>query len=120
MGIYEDTPKTEQSKRIIKIPTPVMELLKAYKKEQAKIRLQRGSHWHNTGFLFTQDNGKPMHPDTLTGFCKKFENHYNQLIQKENLSTLSEQLLIPLGISFTSGVQLSSARWVNLSNTPLS
>ncbi len=84
MGIYEDTPKTEQSKRTIKIPAPVMELLKEYKKEQNKKRLSLGTYWQNTGFVFTQENGKPMHPDTLTDLCTKFENKYNKIITKEN------------------------------------
>ena len=44
-GIYEDTPKTEQSKRTIKIPAQVMELIKEYKKEQNKNRLALGTYW---------------------------------------------------------------------------
>lgn len=83
-GIYEDTPKTEQSKRIINIPDEIMELLKRYKKEYNTKRLALGSYWHDTGFVFVQENGKPMHPDTLTDYCSKFTKKYNAIIQEEN------------------------------------
>lgn len=83
-GIYEDTPKTEQSKRTIKIPVELVELLKTYKKQYNENRLLLGSKWNNTNFLFTQENGNPMHPDTLTDYCSEFSKKYNKLINKEN------------------------------------
>lgn len=83
-GIYEDTPKTEQSKRTIKLPAEVMELLKTYKKQYNENRLALGDKWHNTDFLFTQENGNPMHPDTLTDYCNEFSKKYNKIIAKEN------------------------------------
>lgn len=83
-GIYEDTPKTEQSKRTITIPSELMELLKTYKKQYNEHRLELGDQWNNTNFLFTQENGNPMHPDTLTDYCNEFSKKYNKLIDKEN------------------------------------
>lgn len=83
-GIYEDTPKTEQSKRVISIPAELVEMLKAYKKQYNEHRLELGNKWENTNFLFTQENGKPMHPDTLTDYCNEFSIKYNKLINKEN------------------------------------
>ena len=83
-GIYTDTPKTEKSKRTITLNSTVMELFKKYKKEQTARRVKLGTYWNNTGFIFTQENGNPMHPDTLTDYCKKFEDKYNNIIQKYN------------------------------------
>lgn len=83
-GIYTDTPKTEKSKRTITLNSTVMELFKKYKKEQTARRVKLGTDWNNTGFIFTQENGNPMHPDTLTDYCKKFEDKYNNIIQKYN------------------------------------
>jgi len=84
MGIYQDTPKTEQSKRSISVPAKVMELLRAYKKEYNTKRLALGTAWTDTGFILVQENGKPMHPDTLTDYCKSFRVKYNKLIEQEN------------------------------------
>jgi integrase len=70
-GIYEDSTKTKES-RYVKLPVETMELLEQYKAwydEQAKIS---GSKWEQTDFLFVQDNGKPMNPDSLTDYCRKF------------------------------------------------
>lgn len=83
-GIYEDTPKTEQSKRSISVPVKVIEVLKSYKKEYNTKRLSLGTAWTDTGFIFVQENGKPMHPDTLTDYCSSFRTKYNNLITKEN------------------------------------
>lgn len=83
-GIYQDTPKTEQSKRSISVPTKVMELLRVYKKEYNTKRLALGTAWTDTGFILVQENGKPMHPDTLTDYCSSFRTKYNNIIEKEN------------------------------------
>jgi integrase len=83
-GIYEDDLKTDASKRLIKIPAELTALLKSYKSEQNKTRIALGSTWHNTGYVFTQENGEPMHPCTPTGYCKDFVKKYNKIIAKEN------------------------------------
>ncbi len=82
-GIYTDLPKTEQSKRTISIPAELIDLLKEYKKEQNKLRLERGTKWNYTGYILTQENGNPIHPDTLTDYCNKFTIKYNKIISKE-------------------------------------
>src|SRR5574344_727324 len=84
IGIYEDTPKTEQSKRIINIPHELIELLRTYKKQYNEYKLSLGSKWNNTNYLFTQENGNPMHPDTLTDYCNEFSKKYNKKINEEN------------------------------------
>jgi len=84
-GVFTDTTKTEASRRTIKIPRETMDLLKAYKKEYNTNRLLLGSYWHDSSFLFVQENGKPLHPDTLTYYCAKFRKKYNRVIDEKNL-----------------------------------
>jgi integrase len=84
-GIFSDTTKTESSKRTIKIPQETINILKSYKKECNAKRLSLGSHWHDTDFVFVQEDGKPMHPDSLTDYCVTFRKRYNKIIKKENL-----------------------------------
>ena len=83
-GIYEDTPKTKESKRNINIPSKIIDMLKFYKKECNMKKLSLGSAWFDSGYIFTQENGKPMHPDTLTDYCTKFRNKYNKQIEQDN------------------------------------
>ena len=72
IGVYESTPKTERSKRFIALPVETMQLLRQYKAWQTEERLRLGEYYNNQGFVFTQGNGKPMHPDTVTDWLNKF------------------------------------------------
>lgn len=64
VGTYADTPKTEQSKRTLGIPSELVDLLRRYRTEQFKRRLQLGDRWDSVWGehprLFTQWDGKPM------------------------------------------------------------
>ena len=94
-GVFEDTTKTETSKRTIKIPQATMNLIKEHKKETNERRLLLGSYWHDSGFIFTQDKGKPMHPDSLTDYCVQFRKKYNKKIQEENKENKTNLKLLP-------------------------
>ncbi len=77
-GIFDDTTKTETSKRVIKLPSVAMDVLKEHLIEQKKTQFKLGDKWINSNKVFTQWNGKPIHPDTITGWFAKF-------IKKNNL-----------------------------------
>lgn len=77
-GIYTDVTKTEKSQRFIKIPKELSKLLKLYQNSQQfdfRNRKGKGLEIVKTDRLFTQANGKPMHPNTpykwLERMCKK-------------------------------------------------
>lgn len=72
VGIYEATPKTERSKRYITLPVESMRLLREYRVWQIERRLQLGGYYQDRGFLFTQEDGGPMHPDSVTDWLNKF------------------------------------------------
>ena len=76
-GIYEDAPKTKQSIRYISLPTETMQLLKEYKIWQAQEMLRLGSYYNRQDFVFSQDNGDPMHPDSVTDWLKKFSKRHD-------------------------------------------
>lgn len=76
-GIYEDTPKTATSDRYISLPAETMQLLRQYKAWQSGERLLVGEYYQDQGFVFTQDNGKPMHPDSVTDWLSKFSKRHD-------------------------------------------
>ena len=76
-GVYEDTPKTPKSKRTISLPKETIELLMQYKTHQLRARLSLGTYYKNQNFVFTQDNGNPLHPDSVTTYLKRFSKKYN-------------------------------------------
>ena len=76
LGIYEDTPKTEKSKRYISLPDETMKILKRYQLWQYEERLRLGAYFQNQGFVFCQDNGSPMHPDSVTTWLARFSKRH--------------------------------------------
>lgn len=76
IGIYEDSPKNHKN-RFITLPPETMQLLKQYKAWQAAERLRLGGYYQDMGFLFAQDNGGPMHPDSVTDWLDKFSRRHD-------------------------------------------
>ena len=76
VGIYEDTPKTERSKRYVSLPTETMQLLRQYKAWQNAERLRLGEYYQDKGFVFAQDTGGPMHPDSVTTWLTRFSKRH--------------------------------------------
>lgn len=77
VGIYESTPKTERSRRYVTLPAETVRLLRQYRAWQSEERLRLGEYYQNQGFVFSQDNGKPMHPDSVTDWLKKFSKRHD-------------------------------------------
>ena len=75
-GIYEDTPKTATSDRYITLPAETMQLLRTYRAWQNTERLRLGEFYENQGFVFSQENGSPMHPDSVTDWMSKFSKRH--------------------------------------------
>ena len=70
-GIYEGTTKTENI-RYIRLPEETMELLREYKSSQEELRIANGDRWYGDDFVFTRDDGRPMHPDSITNWLDLF------------------------------------------------
>lgn len=77
VGIYESSPKTERSRRYVTLPPETIQLLRRYRAWQAEERLRLGEYYQNQGFVFSQDNGNPMHPDSVTDWLKKFSRRHD-------------------------------------------
>ncbi|MBQ7438131.1 MAG: site-specific integrase [Oscillospiraceae bacterium] len=71
-GVYETTPKTKQSNRYIKIPEDAKQLLEQWQLEQGFAKKRLGDAWIDTPYVFTQDNGDRMHPDSITAWLNDF------------------------------------------------
>lgn len=71
-GVYTKPPKTPSSFRHISIPDSVIEILEEYKIWYDRQKELCGEFWEESNRLFIQDNGKPMHPDTVSKWFVKF------------------------------------------------
>ena len=70
-GVFEETTKTSDI-RHLRLPKETMDLLRQHKREQLRLQLANGDRWIYTGYVFTQDNGDHMNPDSITGWLKGF------------------------------------------------
>ena len=71
-GIFDDTTKNKTSERVIQVPADMIELLREHQKKQTEERLKLGDQWKNTNKVFTAHDGRPIHPDTITGWFHDF------------------------------------------------
>lgn len=74
-GLYEDTTKTGNV-RYIPLAVETLHLLHKFRAEQNRLRLINGDRWQDTGFVFTQDNGLPMHPGSIGSWLNKFSTRH--------------------------------------------
>ena len=76
-GVYESTTKTSDV-RYLTLPAETMSLLRQHKREQLRLQLANGDRWVNSGYVFTQDNGDRMNPDSITAWLNDFSRRHNQ------------------------------------------
>lgn len=77
IGVYEETPKTETSVRFVTLPPETMKILCKYQVWQNEERLRLGEYYQYQGFVFSQDNGQPMHPDSVKRWLNKFSARHD-------------------------------------------
>ena len=71
-GVFTKGTKTDSSVRTIKLPEQAFELLKTHRKWQRKQRIAIGDRWVDCDRIFAQDDGTPVHPDSITGWFHDF------------------------------------------------
>ena len=76
-GLVESEPKTEKSKRTIRMISFIEELLRKVQGTQIGQRDYLEDGWVDSGYVFSQPNGKPIDPDLIT---KAFKNMVEQIV----------------------------------------
>lgn len=74
-GVYESSTKTSDI-RYLNLPRETMDLLKQHRREQLLLQFANGDRWRHTGYVFTQDNGEHMNPDSITGWLLDFSKRH--------------------------------------------
>ena len=70
-GVYVGPPKTGRPRAVCLAPETI-DVLKKWKTEQLRTKIRHADIWQDTGFIFTKDDGTPMHPDSITDWLNKF------------------------------------------------
>jgi integrase len=59
-------PKTDSGARTVTLDRRTVEVLRRWREHQVEERRTWGAAWHDTGLLFTREDGSQLHPDTAT------------------------------------------------------
>jgi len=76
-GVYEDTPKTDKSNRVISLPVEVIEVLQKLKLQQSKERIRLGTKWEESPAILKGEFGQPMYPQVLQRWFTRFLKENN-------------------------------------------
>jgi integrase len=102
-GIFEDDLKTATSRRSCFVPKQVLELLNEYKDYWIGEKNNVTDEWLDTDRLFIQKTGKPMHPDTVGDWFRKFLKRKNLPHTRfHNLRHLHISILLLMGMDINS------------------
>jgi integrase len=71
-GIITKPPKTASGIRVVSVPPTVTQLLRHYMAWQSEEHLKIADRWQDGDRLFTQWDGKPIHPDTVSQWFDTF------------------------------------------------
>ena len=76
-GIFDDKTKTYSSVRVTKIPPEAIDIIRMYRREQIELRLKLGDRWVESNKVFTQWDGRPIYPGSITQWFRKFIKRYD-------------------------------------------
>ena len=63
----ESDPKTSAGRRSVSLDAQLVSELRGHRRRQLEERLRAGEAWEDTGYVFTDELGAPIVPDTLSG-----------------------------------------------------
>ena len=75
-GVYEGETKNGKARAVMLAPQS-LKLLRQWKIEQQKMKLVQGDRWIDSGYIFTQDDGDRLHPDSITDWLSNFSEKNN-------------------------------------------
>lgn len=97
-GTFDEDTKTEESDRLVALPTETLEILALYAQEQERQAEKLGDLWQGSNRLFTTWDGSPMFPATPTQWFPKFlKRHGLPHMNFHGLRHTSATLLIHSG-----------------------
>ncbi len=87
-GIFEDDTKNDTSNRIIKLSQTAIDDLQKYKIWQLERCLEMGDRWHCSDRIFTNSEGLPLNPDTLSSWFSKFVKAHSDVLPTVTIHSL--------------------------------
>ncbi len=97
--VHESEPKTRSSRRVVSIDERVVAVLRSHRRQQLEERLARGPGWNDTGYVFTSEDGSPLHPERITVmFGRAVDSAELSPIRLHDLRHTSASLMLSAGV----------------------
>lgn len=77
-GIFENATKTRDV-RFLKLPKETMDILRDYRQYWVELRFKNGDNWKGDDYVFVQDDGSVIFPDSITHYLNVLGKKYPQL-----------------------------------------
>lgn len=77
----ESTTKTKKSRRRVSLDSVTLDVLRAHRERQELERKAAGSAWHDTGLVFTREDGTAIHPDV-------YSNMFTRLVREAGVTPI--------------------------------
>lgn len=62
--VHEDTPKSNKP-RLVELDPDTVAMLRRWRRRQLEERMKWGEAWTDSGYVFTREDGTPLHPATI-------------------------------------------------------
>ena len=70
--VIEKDPKSEAGRRVVQIPEILAEMLRKKRHQYKLLKLQGGINFNDEGYVFCNDKGYPISPDTIYRYHRRF------------------------------------------------
>ena len=93
-------PKTRRSRRSVALDRDTVAVLREWRAAQAAERLAAGPVWNDSGYVFTREDGRYVHPDTFSyWFGKHLQRAGLRSIRFHDLRHTHASLALQAGVS---------------------
>ncbi len=89
------SPKTPRSRRSLDLDPETVAVLRRWRRQQLEERMLWGELWTDTGLVFTREDGRAGHSDTVTGVFVREQARVNKQLAEEALKADTEPVLLP-------------------------
>lgn len=80
--VHVSEPKTARSRRVVDLDAESVEVLKKQATRQSAEQREWSSAWSDTGYVFTREDGQPLHPDRVS-------NHFDIAVRDSHLPRIT-------------------------------
>ena len=89
------SPKTPRSRRSLDLDPETAAVLKRWRRQQLEERMLWGEDWTDTGLVFTREDGRAGHTQTVTGVFVRHQHLINKQLTEEARKKGEEPALLP-------------------------